>query len=226
MPWLLASPGHQQPWYWSCRIGRSLSYSGRNFNYLCQLPVLLVWRNDIKCKYMFMFSLKNLARKGLRVNGFEIAEQSGPCLPYRRILTTRVPAPPQCWEIIQMQIYPCSFLNQSSMAKVNTLRQRQKGCYFPEDILKSIFLMKTYKFWLRFHWSLVLRVQLAIFQHWSDNGLALSRWQAIIWTNDGLFTDVYFASLGLNELNHCGQVITHGIIKLSQHSYRFVAWRC
>ena len=25
-----------------------------------------MWRNDIKCKYMFMFSLKNLARKGLR----------------------------------------------------------------------------------------------------------------------------------------------------------------
>ena len=24
-----------------------------------------MWRNDIKCKYMFMFPLKNLARKGL-----------------------------------------------------------------------------------------------------------------------------------------------------------------
>ena len=39
MPWLLASPGHQQPWYWLCRIGRSLSYSGRNFNYLCLISV-------------------------------------------------------------------------------------------------------------------------------------------------------------------------------------------
>ena len=27
--------------------------------------VLVVWRNDKKCKYMFMFSLNNLARKGL-----------------------------------------------------------------------------------------------------------------------------------------------------------------
>ena len=25
-----------------------------------------MWSNDIKCKYMFMFPLKNLARKGLR----------------------------------------------------------------------------------------------------------------------------------------------------------------
>ena len=39
MPWLLASPGHQQPWYWLCRIGRSLSYSRRNFNYLCLISV-------------------------------------------------------------------------------------------------------------------------------------------------------------------------------------------
>ena len=27
--------------------------------------VISVWRNDTKCKYMFMFALKNLARKGL-----------------------------------------------------------------------------------------------------------------------------------------------------------------
>ena len=39
MPWLLASPGQQQPWYWLCRIGSSLSYSRRNFNYLCLISV-------------------------------------------------------------------------------------------------------------------------------------------------------------------------------------------
>ena len=39
MPWLLASPGHQQPWYWLCRIGRSFSYSRRNFNYTCFISV-------------------------------------------------------------------------------------------------------------------------------------------------------------------------------------------
>ena len=27
--------------------------------------VISMWSNDIKCKYMFMFPLKNLARKGL-----------------------------------------------------------------------------------------------------------------------------------------------------------------
>ena len=32
MPWLLTSPGHQQPWYWLCRIGRLLSYLRKGFN--------------------------------------------------------------------------------------------------------------------------------------------------------------------------------------------------
>ena len=35
-PWLLASPGHQQPWDWLCRIGSSLSYLRKDFNYLCR----------------------------------------------------------------------------------------------------------------------------------------------------------------------------------------------
>ena len=39
MPWLLASSGHQQPWYWLCRIGRSLCYLIKDFNYLCHINV-------------------------------------------------------------------------------------------------------------------------------------------------------------------------------------------
>ena len=61
MPWLLTSPGHQQPWYWLCRIGKSLSYCGR----IPTTCVISMWSNDIKCKYMFLFPLKNLACKGL-----------------------------------------------------------------------------------------------------------------------------------------------------------------
>ena len=54
MPWLLASPGHQQPWYWLCKISKSWSYTRKDFNYLN----MSVWKNDIKCKYMFMIPLK------------------------------------------------------------------------------------------------------------------------------------------------------------------------
>ena len=34
MPWLLTSPGHQQSWYFLCRIGRFLSYLRKDLNYL------------------------------------------------------------------------------------------------------------------------------------------------------------------------------------------------
>ena len=37
MPWLLRSPGHQQPWYWLCRICRSWSYLRKDFKYLCHI---------------------------------------------------------------------------------------------------------------------------------------------------------------------------------------------
>ena len=48
---------------------------------------------------------------------------------------------------------------------VNTLRPRQDGRYFADNVLKCIFLSKMCEFRLRFHWSLFLRVQLTIFQH-------------------------------------------------------------
>ena len=36
----------------------------------------------------------------------------------------------------------------------------------------------------------------------SDNDLALMRWQAIIWTSDGLIYWSMYVSVGLSELNH------------------------
>ena len=37
MPWLHTSPGHQQPWYWPCRICRSWSYLRKDFKYMCRI---------------------------------------------------------------------------------------------------------------------------------------------------------------------------------------------
>ena len=64
MPWFLTSPGHKQPWYWLHRICRSFSYLRKALS-TC---VISMWRNDTECKCMFMFPLKNLARKGLSLN--------------------------------------------------------------------------------------------------------------------------------------------------------------
>ena len=39
MPWLLTSPGHQEPWYWLYWICRFLSYFRKDFKYLCYTNV-------------------------------------------------------------------------------------------------------------------------------------------------------------------------------------------
>ena len=61
MPWLLTSPGHQQPWYWLYRMCRSFSYSRKDFKYMCQISVE-EWH---KMQIYVLLPLKNLARKGL-----------------------------------------------------------------------------------------------------------------------------------------------------------------
>ena len=59
MPWLLTSPGHQQPWYWLCSICMSWSYMRGDLS----TYVVSMWSNDIKCKYMFMFPLKKIGKR-------------------------------------------------------------------------------------------------------------------------------------------------------------------
>ena len=54
MSWLIALPGHQQPWYWLCRIKRSLSSTDRGF------PTCSMMGNDREYKYIFIL-LKSLA---------------------------------------------------------------------------------------------------------------------------------------------------------------------
>ena len=61
--------------------------------------------------------------------------------------------------------------------------------------------MKMCKLRLRFHWGLLSRVQITIYCCFGlDNGLAPTRWQAIIWTNGGIVYSCIFESLSLNEL--------------------------
>ena len=49
VPWLLTSPGHQQPWYWLYRIYISFSYLKKDFKYLCQIKLdMLTARRRLK----------------------------------------------------------------------------------------------------------------------------------------------------------------------------------
>ena len=58
MPWLLASPGHQQPCYWICLINNSMP--SMRTNYCITMCVIWVLRNHSKCKYIFMFLEKEI----------------------------------------------------------------------------------------------------------------------------------------------------------------------
>ena len=45
-----------------------VEYAGPDLSWgrILSTCVISMWSNDIKCKYMFMFPLKNLAHKGLK----------------------------------------------------------------------------------------------------------------------------------------------------------------
>ena len=76
--------------------------------------------------------------------------------------------------------------------QVNTLRPRQNGHHFADDIFKCIFLNENVWILIKISLKFVPKgpinnipslVQIMV--------LAPSRRQAIIWTNDGKFTDAY-----------------------------------
>ena len=74
----------------------------------------------------------------------------------------------------------------------NTLRPRQDGRHFADDILKCIFLNEDV--WIANEISLKFVPKGPNWQYSSiglDNGLAPSRRQAIIWTNDVYISDAY-----------------------------------
>ena len=49
---------------------------------------------------------------------------------------------------------------------INTLRPRQDGDIFRTTFSNAFYWMKMFEFGLKYHWSLFLRVQLTISQHW------------------------------------------------------------
>ena len=100
---------------------------------------------------------------------------------------------------------------------INTLRPRQNGHHFQNTFSNEILFNENVWFSIQiFHWSLFLRVQLKIFQHWFRKRFGtdqatnhyLNQWWLDYWR--------IYASLVLNELTHCGLVTSCGI-DLGQH---------
>ena len=81
---------------------------------------------------------------------------------------------------------------------------RDKMAAISQTIFSDAFSwMKSFIFWLKFHWTLFLRVLLTItqqlFRFGSDNGLSPNRRQAIIWTNFYPIHWRIYAALGGDE---------------------------
>ena len=77
---------------------------------------------------------------------------------------------------------------------INSSLPGQNGRHFVDDNFKCICMNESFVFWLKSHWSLLLRVQLTITQH---HGLAPNRRRAIIWTNADSINWRIYATLSL-----------------------------
>ena len=70
-----------------------------------------------------------------------------------------------------------------------------------QNIFRCIFVNeKLCAFWLKFHWSLFLWIQLTINSISLDNGLGMNRRQAIIWTKADSIHWCIYAAQGGDEL--------------------------
>ena len=66
----------------------------------------------------------------------------------------------------------------------------------------AFFWKKTFEFQLKFHWSLFLRVQLTIFQHWFRQWLCADQATSHYLNQWWLIYRRIYASFGLNELRY------------------------
>ena len=71
-----------------------------------------------------------------------------------------------CWAMKGERLLSCNSTHVSDIQQL-THWGRDKMDAISQTTLSNAFLrMKMLEFWLKFHWSLFLRVQLTVFQHW------------------------------------------------------------
>ena len=103
------------------------------------------------------------------------------------------------WNVFFIRLH--FIINQNRQQSFNTLRSRQMDAISQTTFSNAFSWMKMFEFRLKFHWSLFVRFQLTILQHWFRYWLGavqatshyLNQWWLVYWR--------IYASLGLNELN-------------------------
>ena len=145
---MVAAPGHQQQWYWLHRINKSLFSMTNNFNCLYhQCWEMIDNSNIISCFSNMITDIKGLKDWTLvnMTNNFnclyhqcwEMIENSNIISCFSNIITNIKGL--KDWTLGNNGSWPDLWLVQILPA-INTLRPRQNGRHFADDIFKRIFL--------------------------------------------------------------------------------------
>ena len=130
MPWLLASPWHQQPWYWIYRTNKSLTFMRQVFNYLHH-----PWFKELqKMKNTLLCFLKNKFNMRLvEVPSYDDVLRQVPHEEYNRVCHPAAIAGATI-------LVPCHVMTMSlQWLNFNTLRSWGNGQHFADNIFKCIF---------------------------------------------------------------------------------------
>ena len=108
----------------------------------------------------------------------------------------------QCISVLELlPLYRSNFLSIWRLGLPLTHWGRDKMDVISQTTFSSAFSwMKIFEFRLKFHWSLFLRVQLTIFQHWFRKRLGAVQATSHYLNQWWLIYRRIYASLGLNEL--------------------------
>ena len=129
------------------------------------------------------------------------------------------------WKFLTERALPSWVTYRQYTCCINTLRPRQNDRHFAQTMFSNTFSwMKMYEFRLKFHWSLFLRFQLTICQHWFRYWLGavqatshyLDQWWLVYWR--------IYASLGLSELNLSSRNIAFERYNIYQYWDITVCW--
>ena len=96
-----------------------------------------MWTNDIKCKYMFSFPLKNLARKRLTENSITTVIFCS----NERAVGEQIIWFPMLVMMLQVSTYALAVLNQSKIEQENKLTTTY---FMPTVLIEPYFVSQTY----------------------------------------------------------------------------------
>ena len=113
------------------------------------------------------------------------------------------------------KLYNLKFTRTKHHQLWNELKKIHWGWHKKSIILQTIFSnafswMKMYEFRLRFHWSMFLRFESTIFQHWFHY---LNQWWLVYWR--------IYTSLDLNELRFHWRLFLRFQSTIFQHWFRW-----